>query len=310
MIKIRRGRVELSFPEVKARYIHLTLTAAEKIPELVGVRNLCREDPTRNQRESPEQRPLDLLGFLQANKVQTVYADHWLSAVLRVESGRRIRTMESNHFLGDNGEKDPSPDQRAPVSFDAGTAFVLEQGNGPLFMESIRPADLACARRTFGPYEVFYQCGKKEKPAMDPTGWKVSASVNRDGAGNAVDGIRGTRWSSEKPQHPGMFFAVDLGDIFSVRGLALSQGNSRQDFPRRLKVLGSRDGKAWSEIETDWTSDFYWAGNVLLRMRGERIDYLFDPVEVRFLKLLQEGSDPKYFWSVHELTVYGKKPGK
>jgi hypothetical protein len=91
--------------------------------------------------------------------------------------------------------------------------------------------------------------------------------------------------------------------------VALSLGDSRKDFPRRLKVLGSRDGKSWSEIRTDWTSDFYWAGNVLLKMRGERIKYFFDPVEVRFLRLLQEGSDPKYYWSIHELTVYGKSPG-
>jgi hypothetical protein len=106
-----------------------------------------------------------------------------------------------------------------------------------------------------------------------------------------------------------MVFEVDLGKIVSTEGWAISLEDSRRDFLRRLKVLGSRDGKTWEEIDSDWTSDFYWAGNVLLKMRGERITYFFNPIEVRFLKLLQEGSDPNYYWSIHELTIYGKGPG-
>jgi hypothetical protein len=64
------------------------------------------------------------------------------------------------------------------------------------------------------------------------------------------------------------------------------------------------------KINIDWTPDFHWAGNVLLKMRGKRFTYPFSPVEMKFLKLLQEGSDPKYYWSIHELTVYGKKTGR
>jgi 4-amino-4-deoxy-L-arabinose transferase-like glycosyltransferase len=309
MIKVRQGRVEIAFPEVKARYLKLTLTAGDKhrnwsVAEFF-VGKPRQEDPLNHS----DQRLPDLLRFLQVNHIPAVYADHWLSAVLRVQSGRQLLTMASNRFLNDNGAEDPAPEHRSPVSFNPGSAFVLEKGDALFFSQSIEPGGRECDRRTLGPYKIFYNCRKKEEPALDSAGWKVSANVNEGEAGKVVDGLRRTRWSSEKPQHPGMFFEVDLGKIFSVGGVALSLGDSRKDFPRRLKVLGSRDGKTWGEIETEWTSDFHWAGNVLLRMRGERIDYFFNPVEVRFLKLLQEGSDPKYYWSIHELTVYGKRPG-
>jgi hypothetical protein len=310
MIKIRQGRVEVFFPEVKAQYIKLTLTAGDTHRNWSVMEFFVGKPRVADHPENPDQGLSELIKFLQVHAIQAVYADHWLSAALRVQIGRPLRAMPSNHFLDDNGGKDPSPDQRSLVSFNPGTAFVLEQGKGPLFAELIRPGGWACDRRTLGPYDIFYNCGKKEERVLDPSGWKVSANVNRDGAKKAVDRDRRTRWTSGKPQHPGMFFEVNMGKTFSVGGVALSLGDSQKDFPRRLKVLGSRDGTTWSEIETDWTSDFYWAGNVLLRMRGERITYNFDPVEARFLKLLQEGSDPRYYWSIHELTVYGRGPGK
>ncbi len=73
---------------------------------------------------------------------------------------------------------------------------------------------------------------------MDQTGWTVFANSNGDEAGKAVDGVHRTRWSSEKPQHPGMFFEVDLGKMLSVSGLALSWGIPEGTFLADLKSYG------------------------------------------------------------------------
>jgi hypothetical protein len=302
--------VEISFPQIQARYINLTLITGDRardwsVAELFVGRNLPRDDG-----DAARPGPADLNTFLEAHKIRTVYADHWLSAALRVVGGRQLRAMASNHFLGNNGENDPAPDQHLPVSMDSRTAFILEQGHRAHFEKLIRGGRFACEQRSWRVWEIYFNCRREEPPRLDRSNWKAAANANPEGAEKAVDGLPGTRWSSEKPQQPGQFFEVDLGKNFVVEGLALDLGDSPGDYPRRLRILGSQDAEVWREIETDWSSDFYWAGNVLLKMRGQRVDYFFDPRELRFLRLMQEGSDPRYFWSIHELQVYGRAPGR
>lgn len=307
LIKIRHGRMEAVFPPVTGHFLRIISTGKMEGRNW-SINEIFVYGP--GQGETPasysETDTNNLIRFLKTQKIDFAYADLWLSAVIRTQSNWSIGTITSNHFLGDNGEREPSPDQRSPVSFNAGTAFVLERDNAPFIMQLIRQGEIACDRQTLGPHEIFYNCGRKEESVLDPADWKVSSNINRTATEKAVDRIEQTRWSSEKPQHPGLFFEVNLGKIFSVKGFTLFLGDSRRDFPRRLKVLGSRDGTAWSEIKTDWTSEFYWAGNVLLKMRGDRINYFFNPVDLKFLKLIQEGTDPKYYWSIHELTIYGQ----
>ncbi len=304
MIKVRQGRVETAFPEVKARYLKLTLTAGDKNRNW-SVAEFFVEKPLEGEHPGTHQEYLDdLLRFVDTTKIKAVYADHWLSADLRVQSAGRLRTMTSNLFLGNNGERVPAPEVHSPARLNAGTAHIMEFWNGQPFKQLMEQGRIDFNSRQIGPYEVYYNFQKEEGLTLDKGGWTVYANSNGSEAGKAVDRLRATRWSSGKPQEPGMFFEVDFGKIVPVNGLTLDLGDSRRDFPRRLKIMGSLDGHNWQEIRTEWTSEFYWAGNVLLKMRGDRINYFFSPVEMKFLKLIQEGSDPRYYWSIHELTVY------
>jgi hypothetical protein len=304
MVKVRQGRVEIAFPEVKARYLKLTLTAGDKnrnwsVAEFFVGKPREDEDPETHQKYLD-----DLLRFADIIKIKTIYADHWLSADLRVRSAWGLRTMASNLFLGNNGERVPAPEVYSPARLNAGTAYIMEHRNGQPFRQLMEQGRIGFDSRQIGPYEVYYNFQKEKGMTLDKGGWTVYANSNGSESGKAVDRLRPTRWSSGKPQEPGMFFEVDLGEIVPVNGLTLDLGDSRRDFPRRLKIMGSLDGNNWKEIETEWTSEFYWAGNVLLKMRGEQLNYFFSPVEMKFLKLIQEGSDPRYYWSIHELTIY------
>lgn len=304
MIKVRQGRVEASFQPVQARYIKVTLTTADKNRNW-SLAEFFVGKPREDTHPGTHQKYFDdLLRFVDINKIKAVYADHWLSADLRVQSAGRLRTMASNLFLGNNGERVPAPEVRSPAWLNAGTAYIMELQNGQPFKQLMEQGRMGFNSRQIGPYEVYDNFQKENGLAVDKGRWTVFANSNGSEAGKAVDRLRPTRWRSGKPQEPGMFFEVDLGGTVPVSGLTLDLADSRRDFPRRLKIMGSLDGINWKEMESEWTSDFYWAGNVLLKMRGDQLNYFFSPVKMKFLKLILEKSDPKYYWSIHELTIY------
>ena len=63
---------------------------------------------------------------------------------------------------------------------------------------------------------------------IPPTQFKVSANINNTEAGLAIDGNPLTRWSSLRSQEPGMFFQVDLGADYVVKGFSLFLGRLTQ----------------------------------------------------------------------------------
>ena len=100
-------------------------------------------------------------------------------------------------------------------------------------------------------------------------------------------------------------FQLDLRKVQTLSGMGLRMGESRRDYPRDLILLFSKDGRTWQRAEAEWVADLYWAGTRLFKMRGERLLYLFSPTAVRYLKLVQKGVDDTYYWSIHEIELYG-----
>ncbi len=132
---------------------------------------------------------------------------------------------------------------------------------------------------------------------------KVSSNLNNAEAGLAIDGNPFSRWSSLKNQEPGMFFKVDLNDPYMVNGFCLFLGNSINDQPRDLKILCSPDGRHWQEIKTSPHIYYAYGDNQIYK----KMDYFFSPTPIRHLKLVQMGKDPVYYWSIHEIEVFGEK---
>ena len=133
--------------------------------------------------------------------------------------------------------------------------------------------------------------------------WKVISNYNGQEARLAIDGDPFTRWTSLKAQEPGMFFQVALGGDYKANGFSLFLGSSLNDYPRSLKVLSSLDGENWQEVQTASYSDYALNQNQLFK----KVTYRFTPIQSRYLKLVQNGTDPIYCWSIYELEVYGTK---
>ena len=122
----------------------------------------------------------------------------------------------------------------------------------------------------------------------------LSSDFNPGLLAKAVDGKPETRWDCGALQRPGIEFAIDLRKSTIVQRIVLDTGKSPNDYPRKLSIWQSLDGQNWYS---------WWATNQ--SSNPLRSDYRSDPRRVRWLKFRLEDSDPHYYWSVHELELYG-----
>lgn len=112
----------------------------------------------------------------------------------------------------------------------------------------------------------------------------------QDVPADAIDGDRGTRWSTGRPQAPGDWLQIGLDHVRDVRQVVIDAGTSTTDWPRRLEVLTSTDGQEWATVVADA------AGN------GAVLAVDLDGVPARFIRLqLTAAADP--WWSVADVTV-------
>ena len=121
---------------------------------------------------------------------------------------------------------------------------------------------------------------------------KATASINNGNVKNALDGNTGTRWDTTRPMQPGDWFMIDLIIERTVAVLTLDAAGSRGDYPRGYEVYVSFNGSSW--------------GKPIVSGKGTKpltVIKFPKPVRTRFIKIVQTGSVPGLFWSIHELKV-------
>jgi hypothetical protein len=132
-------------------------------------------------------------------------------------------------------------------------------------------------------------------PQIDSAEYVVSSSRQGDPhlALRAVDRDPSTRWDTGRPQSGDEWFRVDLKHPFHVSRFELSANNSPNDFPRQLAVLASADGVSFHSVGA-------------LRPDAPESSIRLDAsVATCSLRLEQKGADPVYWWSIHELALFG-----
>jgi hypothetical protein len=305
MTKVRHGRVETVFPPQPCRFLHIRLLQGSDNPWSINEIFLFGPADEKGDIKSriPDKPEIDhLLTFLKGQKIRFAYADHWLSAVIRVKSDWKIRTIISNFFTGDNGENEPRAEDIERAYLDKKVALVV--GKEDLDLEKLlRESKHPYLKKEIGPFVVYYGFSNPEiSPPLSSKNWEVSSNSNPQDARKAIDRNPATRWTSGKPQEPGIYYQIDLKKVQLVKGYSLFLGESFNDYPRSLKLFSSLDGNSWEEIKTAPELGLYWTGETFLKMTENR--FCFSPVKMRYLRLLQEGRDPVYYWSIHELELF------
>lgn len=304
MIKLRRGRVEMVFDPLWARYLKITLLGPKEEREWsINELFIYRPEPGQTGLPTPKE-IAEVIHFLRENKIKWAYTDHWLSAVIQLKKDSPLATIPSNHYLDEYGERNPEPTLFPAARFTPETAFIIRgQGQDDL-EEKISTHPVYFSKKKIGPYWVYYNFLVKRPNTIPTAGWQVSANRNPSETALAIDGNIRTRWTSKQPQEPGLTYQLDLGQVRQVRGISLRLGTSVNDYPRELTIWTSLDGRTWQEAHARWASDYYWSGTHLIRTRGTEDRYTFPAVDLRYITLRQEGLDRNYYWSIHELEVW------
>jgi hypothetical protein len=121
----------------------------------------------------------------------------------------------------------------------------------------------------------------------------AKASINNGDVKNALDGNKATRWATGRGMQPGDWFMIDMGTENQVSGLTLDAAGSTGDYPRGYEVYVSFDGETWGKPVVTGNSD-----------KALTVIEFPQPVRARFIKIVQTGSVPNLFWSIHDLKIH------
>jgi hypothetical protein len=121
--------------------------------------------------------------------------------------------------------------------------------------------------------------------------WKASASQSNEKAANAFDGSYATRWDTGVVQSSGQWFMLNMGAQRNISKITLDATGSIGDYPRGYEVYVSEDGAKW--------------GDPVAKGKGTNAitEITFTPCKAQYIKIVQTGSDPGLYWSIHELSV-------
>ncbi len=120
--RVRRGRVEVRFAPVPARYLQLELAAEPEAA--VSMRELVVSTPAGSCPGRYDSAAL--VALLRRVGVREVYADHWVSARIAEAAGETIRVLPSNRSVTSYRLERPDPDEVEPLRLRPGRALVVE----------------------------------------------------------------------------------------------------------------------------------------------------------------------------------------
>jgi hypothetical protein len=114
-------------------------------------------------------------------------------------------------------------------------------------------------------------------------------------AENAIDGDHWTGWRDmTKKQYGGQWFMVDMKKMQTFDKIELDNTWALWDSPKKYSVVVSNDGKKWSKPIAEGTGPLGITHIVFPRQTA------------RFIKIIQNGIDEKYNWSIFEMDVLRK----
>ncbi len=249
-----------------------------------------------------------LFAWLRARGLTRVYAtDYWLAPRLTFDAGEAIVFAQP---AGDRHPPYPRLVDAAPR-----VAYVFAGGEAEPFAASLRGIGATFERTQVGPYVVFHDFRAAAPPeavvALPPDGWRATASAIATPPGRAFDRDVDTSWYSGEPQRPGQFFQLDLGRPTRVAKVGLLPPRPSIGAPRGYRIEVSADGERWEETAAiaaaRWSLD-WGAGQPRMGPRHHVVT-VFAPREVRYVRVTQTGADPRWWWAIGEIFVYGPPAG-
>lgn len=297
-LKVRRGRIQLTFAPTRARFLRLTQTGTGRQPWAARELFIYRPAPPAPAGLEPGA----LGAALRREGVRFVYANHWLSARARVESDESIGALESNSAVNSYGRSEPDPSTLERFRPRRGRALLIgSDADAAALRQVLQTRGAVAGERPIGPYRLLTLAPEAAERALARSGWRAQASVGSDAARWAVDGDARTRWMAPGPVDGATTFTLDLQAPRSLAGLRLTPG-SREGGPADFTLEGSEDGQTWRPLEPrTWIGPLYWTGAELLRNSRPEWAARFPPTTVRYVRI--RPAAPARTWSITEITA-------
>jgi hypothetical protein len=143
----------------------------------------------------------------------------------------------------------------------------------------------------------------------DKRRWTASSNCENGQTSLAFDGNPETGWSTGRPQREGDYFLLDLGESLPVQELDLSLNKKPLDYLRGYTLEGSEDGCTWRALNEN---SFYFpalAAGMIEDYSKYRVEILFEPCRVRYLRLTSTLEHKSRPWSIQEIACRGDKTG-
>jgi hypothetical protein len=181
--------------------------------------------------------------------------------------------------------------------------WVKDSGSGRVVIDQLSwaaaiplPAQTALASGLAAGLGVAFTAGSGSG-LLSTDGWKGFANPDNADAPLAYDRDETTRWSSNAVQTPGMYYGVDLGATHTLTRIIWDSALSPGDLPRGLDIQTSTDGTTYTTVlSIPDTSSLSNAGILTIPLNS---------VTTRYLKMIDTGSAPGNYLSLHELYLFG-----
>ncbi len=187
--------------------------------------------------------------------------------------------------------------------------------DGPTLIAAIRAqGDQLVTRYRFGTSSVF-ELLPWNPPDVDPTEDQtpidlstlaVAASHEPRQLRNAFDGDDDTRWTTELPQAGNEWVELTFDQPTDVAHVRLSMASSPHDYPRRLVIEGSGDGRSYTELYQGPAFPGFALGLAHDDDTALESDIALPPNRSRTLRLRQTGSSPDFYWSIHNMELWAR----
>jgi hypothetical protein len=138
----------------------------------------------------------------------------------------------------------------------------------------------------------------------DPGRWVITASISQavNLPSYAIDGLAPTRFSTGAAQSAGQYLQVDFGGYVTLNQVVMQHlwlNDGKDDYPRGVDVLVSKDGSDWSRKLGSATNTVAPANTTIS----------FPAHAARYLRVQLNQSVAVSWWTVHELTLGCDAPG-
>jgi len=149
--------------------------------------------------------------------------------------------------------------------------------------------------------QVFERVSLEGAKTVPKKSWSVYSNINYKKAKLTLDEDMSTRWESG-PQKKGVFFELDLGRLYSIRGISLKLGKKVLDYPRGYRLQLSKDNLNWTTVAEE--EKFTLPLTAFLKSRDISFDLVFPYHKTRYIKIINTGEHKAYYWSIYEIEVY------